>query len=317
MILTSEALGKSPPRWWKLALFIPALVIFMFGFGVVSQILFMLFASGDSPFITEDFAAMEAPQVILLGLGSIAILHLFVWFWVGVVHGRGYWQFLNPSHLRLSEAFKQVGIYFGLTAIAAIISAIILPFHQDIQFVANWKLWSIWIVPIVLMILLQASAEEAVFRGYLQQYIAYYFPNFWVYGVIPSVIFGFLHYFNFPDDPFLAWAATISISVFGIIMADWARVTKSTLGPILYHSLNNILLIAFIGNSLEPSDMHLLRIDYSDTSELQLALVFVSEVVINAVIYLCFRKYYLAPQAEKKRLEQLHLEATKPISYVD
>ncbi|MEM7684816.1 MAG: type II CAAX endopeptidase family protein [Pseudomonadota bacterium] len=59
---------------------------------------------------------------------------------------------------------------------------------------ADIQTWLIWLLPIALAVLIQASAEELFFRGYLLQQLAVRSDHWLVWAVIPSILFGCLHY---------------------------------------------------------------------------------------------------------------------------
>ncbi|MEM8538802.1 MAG: CPBP family intramembrane glutamic endopeptidase, partial [Pseudomonadota bacterium] len=101
------------------------------------------------------------------------------------------------------------------------------------------------LVPLALpLIMVQISAEELAFRGYLQSQMAATFrhPVFWM--GIPSLLFGLLHY-----SPEVAgenaWMLVLWASVFGVAAADLTA-RSGTLGAALsLHFVNNTFAILF------------------------------------------------------------------------
>jgi membrane protease YdiL (CAAX protease family) len=95
------------------------------------------------------------------------------------------------------------------------------------------------------VVLIQVSAEEIVFRGYVQQQLAARFKSPLIWMVLPSVLFAFGHYL--PDTAgenavmIAVWAG-----VFGIMMADLTA-RSGTLGPaVAVHLWNNVSAILII-----------------------------------------------------------------------
>lgn len=87
---------------------------------------------------------------------------------------------------------------FGLVAIFAIATTLIDYYTNPQDYVVNFqpKPFFIMLVIAVVMIPLQTSFEEYLFRGYLMQGIGTLFKNRWSPLIITSLIFGSLHFFN-------------------------------------------------------------------------------------------------------------------------
>jgi uncharacterized protein len=99
----------------------------------------------------------------------------------------------------------------------------------------GWVGWSnFWplAITVLLVIPLQASAEEFAFRGTLMQAVGAYLPWPWVSIVITSVIFGAAH--ALPLEGFVA------ITTFGLV-AGWLTIRTGGLeAAIALHVLNNV-----------------------------------------------------------------------------
>lgn len=87
---------------------------------------------------------------------------------------------------------------FGLVAIFAIATTLVDYYSNPQDYVVNFqpKPFFIMLVIAVIMIPLQTSFEEYLFRGYLMQGIGTLFKNRWSPLIITSLIFGGLHFFN-------------------------------------------------------------------------------------------------------------------------
>jgi len=94
-------------------------------------------------------------------------------------------------------------------------------------------------------VLIQVSAEEIVFRGYLQQQLAARFASPLIWMGLPSALFALGH--HQPDvagDN--AWMITIWAGVFGVLMADLTA-RSGSLGPaIAVHFVNNVSAIVIV-----------------------------------------------------------------------
>ena len=145
--------------------------------------------------------------------------------------------------------------------------AVLPPWGFDEPLIANQAFlpWLL-VLPIALIsVLIQTSAEEILFRGYLQQQLGARFSSPWIWMVLPSVLFGFAHY-----DPQgageNAWIVVAWATFFGIAMADLTA-RAGNLGPTLaVHFVNNItaLLIVAMPDEFGAAALFVLPFDMSD-----------------------------------------------------
>ena len=122
----------------------------------------------------------------------------------------------------------------------------------------------------VLAIMVQVSAEEILFRGYLQQQLAARFSTPLVWIGVPAALFGLGHYM--PSEAgenanlIVIWAV-----VFGILMADLTA-RAGSLGPaIAVHFVNNFIAIAIIAMPDSLSGLSLYHTPFSmqDTAQVR------------------------------------------------
>lgn len=102
--------------------------------------------------------------------------------------------------------------------------------------------WLLFLAPAMLALLIQVSAEELVFRGYLQSQLAARFGNPVIWMGLPSILFALLHFGNAGTGGH-AWLIVIWAAAFGLVTADLTA-RSGTLGPaIALHFLNNFVAI--------------------------------------------------------------------------
>jgi membrane protease YdiL (CAAX protease family) len=130
--------------------------------------------------------------------------------------------------------------------------------------------WILLLAPSLIFVLIQTSAEEIVFRGYVQQQLAARFSSPLVWMVLPAVLFALGHYL--PDTAgdnalmIAAWAG-----MFGILMADLTA-RAGTLGPaIAVHFWNNVsaILIVSLPDDLSGLALYLTPFGMNDTEALR------------------------------------------------
>ena len=92
---------------------------------------------------------------------------------------------------------------------------------------------------------MQVTAEELLFRGYLQQQLAARFRSPVIWLVLPSAAFGILHFDHgtFGNNAWLVVAAT---AVFGLIAGDVTARTGNIGAATGLHAANNFLALFLV-----------------------------------------------------------------------
>ena len=116
--------------------------------------------------------------------------------------------------------------------------------------------WLTWLAPALFILFLQTTAEEMVFRGYLQQQLAARFKSRWIWWVLPSAIFGIAHF-----NPALfgpnAWIVVAITTLMGLILAD-VTARFGSLSPAMgLHFANNLVVMLFMNSPGQLSGMSL------------------------------------------------------------
>lgn len=154
----------------------------------------------------------------------------------------------------------------------AIFTAFALPgivfffFTLDMTPNAPWGIWLMFLPLAIAGLLIQTGAEELVFRGYMQQQLAARFASRWVWMVLPSVIFGLVHYA--PDEMGdSVWLLVFVTGFFGLIMADLTARSGSLGLAWGLHFANNLfaILLFTTGEALDGLALYRLPFSASDT----------------------------------------------------
>lgn len=168
-------------------------------------------------------------------------LLMMLWVVLTLLHRRSLRRMAGPWTLVRLDFRRTARLLVVLYAVVLILPAPAgMSPMQNMPF-ADW----IWLLPVSLpLILLQTSTEEFLFRGYLQSQLAARFSSPLVWMVLPSLLFGFLHYdpatYGPNALPLAAWSA-----VFGLAAADLTA-RAGNLGPALaLHFLNNVVAMSF------------------------------------------------------------------------
>ena len=136
-------------------------------------------------------------------------------------------------------------------------------------------------------IAVQTGAEELVFRGYLQQQLAARFRSPLIWMILPSLLFGSLHYDPENSGPNLWWIV-IATGLFGLVAADLTARTGSLGAAWGLHFANNVAALLLLSTNGALSGMALFVTPYA-VSDPMVARVLQTEIAALLVTWLLAR----------------------------
>lgn len=221
---------------------------------ILTIVLFLVLSSGFSALLQaligpSTWQALSpalqtgtTPVSVLINLFIFGLLVMALAVTLSVVHRRTLGSLLGP----LGPAVRQ----FRRVAAALIILLLVvvfLPTGNALRPVPNlpFGLWLLFLPVGMLAVLVQTTAEELAFRGYLQSQLAARFRHPLIWMGAPSALFALLHL-----DPSAhgdnTWLVVIWAACFGLAASDLTA-RSGTLAPaIALHFVNNLnaILIA-------------------------------------------------------------------------
>jgi membrane protease YdiL (CAAX protease family) len=237
-----RATGANEP--WRVVVTVLAVVA---GFLFIPDLLGFLLLPAT---LYSDMATGATRLGLTLQLLGFAVPIFVLHRMLEILHGRSAFSLLGDLD-RVTTGLRQA----LLAVLALLLVEVLLPpwlTAQDIETVRPILPWLIFVPVATLAIGLQCSAEELLFRGYLQQQFGQWSrrPLVWMGG--PSLLFGLVHYFNAPGVAegvlWMVWA--------GLLGAACADLTArhGTLGPAIgLHLANNLFAFLAFGTSGLPS----------------------------------------------------------------
>ena len=186
-----------------------------------------------------------------------------------IANRRGLRSLFPPTQRRPARLFLigfAVAVGFGLLGLA--FAGAISPIERSPLTIGEWLAWA----PLgVALLLLQTGAEEAVFRGYLLQQLAARFRGaWWAWALIPSVLFGALH-FN-PLAPGGAWVIVAVTTLGGFMLAVVTARTGGIAAAWGIHMGVNTMALLIVGPPDYLSGLSLWRLTEDETTLDRLAL---------------------------------------------
>lgn len=257
--------GRSKPQLWRLLLGLGLIAAVSY---LMNTIVFSILLALMPDSWLAGLVLGATPSAMLLLLLTFGFLTLGTDLAARVLQGRTLLDLLGVPGL-MARQFLQVSK--GLFLLAAVL-LILPPYDFGAPLGPNLTLW-LWLslLPLSLLaVLIQVSAEEVVFRGYMQQALAARFKSPLIWLLVPSALFGLSHYMP-AEAGDNAWLICLWAGGFGLLMADLTA-RAGTLGPaIAVHFFNNIiaLLIFASPTSLYGLALYLLPYEMSDTQQLR------------------------------------------------
>ena len=195
-------------------------------------------------------------------VGVITIIIPALWLVVRFLHKRSFWTLIAPDR-RINWRYWQIGAI--VVALFGIADAVLTLTTQEVEQQHAYMVWFPLALAATVMVFLQTAAEELVFRGYLQQQLAARFQSRWVWLLIPSLLFGSLHYnpTTFGDNTWLVMGIAATI---GLIAGDLTARLGNLSAALGIHFANNIVVFVFLNVRGQASGVSLFLHDMDPKS---------------------------------------------------
>jgi len=207
------------------------LIIYLSAFNIWSQLPWVL----DDPALIDRFVYGDTPAAVRWNLAAFALYSALLAVMLRALHKMRLTDLIGPFHLALAQ-FGRVSLYLIPLILFLTVPALFAPEALQQHEFARW----LSLLPATLILLfVQVSAEELVFRGYLQGHLAALSKSPIIWIGLPSILFGLIHY-DPSSPPYSAWAYVVWAACLGLVCSDLTA-RSGTLGPALaVHFVNNI-----------------------------------------------------------------------------
>ena len=258
-------------------------------------------------FLAAAFFPDLAEQVFenTLGLGNhpedlafVLLTFLPVWIGLAVVlpllHRRAPLALLGPSHRVNWQHFWLAAVLVLAIAVgfemAFQLPTLLLDLpHYKAHMLLQLPQWTLWLLPMLLLLFVQIGAEELLFRGYLLQMIRARGGGFWLAIALPSFLFGLLHYEpeTFGQNAYLVVIVT---TVLGILLCKVTLRTGNLGAALGIHFANNLTVMFLLGIDGNMDGMALFSAQIDLTSPLVSASLILQTLVMLAVYRIWTRR---------------------------
>ncbi len=213
-------------------------------------------------------------------VGVIIFIIPALWLVVRFLHKRSFWTLISPDR-RIDWRYWQIGAI--VVALFGIADAILTFSSHEVQQQHTFGTWLPLALAATFVVFLQTASEELVFRGYLQQQLAARFQTRWVWLVIPSILFGSLHYNpgTFGDN---FWLVMCVAGTIGLIAGDLTARLGNLSAALGIHFANNIIVFIFLNVRGQASGVSLFLYDM-DPKAPEAATGMVMAIILMLAIY--------------------------------
>lgn len=230
----------------------------------------------------------EPNLTLFLVMTSFAFALAGIYFVVKYLHHQ---TFLSVTTSRKEIDWKRIFFSFFMWSVFSGLSFLFAYLKSPENFVWNFKLIPFLILVVLgaILIPIQTSTEEYVFRGYLMQGFANLARNKWFPLLMTSIIFGSMHVFN-PEVSKMGYIIMVYYIGTGLFLGIITLMDEGIELALGFHAANNL-----VGALLVTSDWTVFQTHsiFKDLSEPSAGLdVILPVVVVYPILLFIFSKKY-------------------------
>ena len=282
---------KKDSEFWKYLL--GSLIVFIASImGQIPLLLAILvksFTSKKMPSAESDIYKLFEPNLLLfLILISFVFALVGLYFVVRKLHNQ---SFISVVTSRNKIDWKRVFFAFGIWALFSSSMIVTSYFVDPSEIKLQFNLIPFLILAVITLVLMpiQTSTEELVFRGYLMQGFFNLARNKWFPLVMTSVIFGTMHIFN-PEVQKMGYLILVYYIGTGLFLGIITLMDEGTELALGFHAANNMMAALLITSDFTVFQTHSVFKDLSEPSLDYEA--FLPVFVIYPLLIFLFSKVY-------------------------
>jgi membrane protease YdiL (CAAX protease family) len=247
--------------------------------------------TGKQVIPTDNAAVMkifEPNLTLFLVMISFAFAFVGIYYVVKYLHHQ---TLLSVTTSRKRVDWKRIFFSFFLWSFFTILSFVVVYLNAPESFIWNFKLVPFLILVVVgaILIPIQTSTEEYVFRGYLMQGFANLALNRWFPLMMTSLIFGLMHIFN-PEVAKMGYVIMVYYIGTGLFLGVITLMDDGIELALGFHAANNLIGALLVTSDWSVFQTHSL---FKDLSEPSAGLdVILPVVIIYPILLFIFSKKY-------------------------
>ena len=248
------------------------------------------FKNGEMPTNTDDIIKMLDPNLSLFLMLLMFVFGLIaLYFVVKKLHNQ---TILSVTTSRKKVDWSRIFFSFSLWAIITIVSTLIAFYYGDGKLILDFNPEKFAVLAVIAIVLLpiQTTTEEYIFRGYLMQGFGNLAKNRWFPLLMTSVIFGTMHILN-PEVSELGNIVLVYYIGTGLFLGIMTLMDEGMELALGFHAANNL-----IGALLVSTDWTVLKTYaiFKDTAEPSAGFetIFLPVFIMFPIILFIFSKKY-------------------------
>ncbi|ALJ03661.1 hypothetical protein APS56_00195 [Pseudalgibacter alginicilyticus] len=280
--------------WWRylVGFFIIIMVwqfIGMTPLGIVVGL--KVLETGEIPTeIPQMISVLGSNMFLLLMLLSFAIGLVGIIFTAKILHQQ---SIVSLTTSRKKIDWKRFWFIFFIWGMVSSGFVLVDFYLSPENFKLNFQLQPFLLLSIIAILLvpLQTSFEEYLFRGYLMQGIGVIVKNKWLPLVITSVCFGLMHLAN-PEVDKLGYVIMIYYIGTGFFLGILTLMDEGLELSLGFHAANNLFTALLVTSDWTAFQTHSILKDLSEPSEMGLMEIFIPVFVVFPILLLILSKKY-------------------------
>ena len=298
-----EQAYKGLHEWWRYL--IGFLAIFFIGWQFIGIVPIAVSAYSRSSSIAEFIESSEEAFLNLYEGESNLYLILMLFTFIGgllvlvpIVKYFHKQKFVTMLTARPRLDWKRIFFAFGIWGLFSIITTIIAYYAspEDLQWNFNLMPFLGLLAITLLMLPLQTSFEEFLFRGYLMQGAGMIFKNRWVPLLITSLIFGLMHAFN-PEIEKLGYSVLSVYIGLGFFLGMITLMDDGMELALGFHAANNMFIALLVTSDWTALQTNSVFLDVSEPSAIgQIVPIF---IILPILTFVFAKKYKWTHWKEK------------------
>ncbi|MEY3040468.1 MAG: hypothetical protein RLZZ593_1610 [Bacteroidota bacterium] len=238
--------------------------------------------------MAQEIARKGANKFLFESLAQFALGLAVLLFWVRWIHRQSFTSLIS-SRKRID--WNRVLFGFLVWGSMVLLGFLVSYWSHSENFVFTWKGESFWwlLVISLVMIPLQTSFEEVLFRGYMMQGLGRLFRNAWMPLVLTSVLFGLMHIGN-PEVQKLGLLSLVYYIATGFFLGIITLIDEGLELAMGFHAANNIFTAILVTSTWTAFQTDALFVDVSEPS--LGAEVWLPVVIFFPVVFWVFKFKY-------------------------
>ena len=283
---------KSENKFWKYILG-SVIIIFASLLGQIPLLVTLLYETfvNGKPYPTSNEAIMrffEPNFTLFLIMISFVFIMLGIILVVRYLHHQ---TMLSVTTSRDKVDWNRIVFSFLIWAAFTIVSTLLFYYYNPSDFVINFKPIPFAILALIGIVLIpiQTSSEEYIFRGYLMQGFANLAKNKWFPLLMTSLIFGGMHWYN-PEVAKIGPIILVYYIGTGLFLGIITLMDEGMELALGFHAANNLIGALLVTSDWSAFQTHSIFKDISDPSAgLD---VILPVVIIYPILLFIFSKKY-------------------------